>query len=177
MTQPDPHDPVTAELRTGEERTLELREEELVAHKELRELGEVLIRTEVDEVPSRLEVDALREEVEIEHEAVGEFVHERGQPWEEDGVLIVPVYEEQLVVSKRLVLKERLRIRRVRTTDRRLFEDTLRRERLVVEDPANTGMLHEQYPTTSEGTDTASEPREERQAPGFVEQFVRKVLE
>jgi hypothetical protein len=32
-------------------------------------------------------------------------------------VLIVPVYEQQLVVTQRLVLRERLRIRRVGTTE------------------------------------------------------------
>src|SRR4029450_9720514 len=71
----------------------------------------------------------------IDHDPVGQVVSERDQPWEEDGVLVMPVYEEQLVVTKRLVLKERLRVRRVATTDRQLFEETLRRERLVIEDP------------------------------------------
>ena len=185
MTNRDFDEAPTTELSAAEERTLELREEELVAHKELRELGEVVIRTQVDEVPGRLEVETLREEVEIEREAVGEFVNERGEPWEDDGVLVVPVYEEQLVVSKRLVLKERIRIRRVRTTDRRLFEETLRRERLVVED--ETGMVHERYATDSDASARGSEehtgrdPKERRhdddQPHGLVEQLVRKVLE
>jgi uncharacterized protein (TIGR02271 family) len=190
MTNLDPHERVTRELGTDAERTLELREEELVAHKQLQAVGEVIVRTEVDEVPGHLEIEALREEVEIQHEPVGEFVSERGAPWEEDGVLIVPVYEEQLVVSKRLVLKERIRIRRIRTMDRRLFEETLRRERLVVEDPAGTGMVHERYPTRSDDSDSTPEvvrddtheqPEEheqrEQHEPGLVEQFVRRVLE
>ena len=71
------------------ERTLELREEQLVAHKELRELGEVLIRTDFDDVPGRLEVDAYREEIVIEHEPVGQVVSERDEPWEEDGILVI----------------------------------------------------------------------------------------
>src|ERR1051325_9193313 len=99
------HEPVGAEL----EETLELREEQLVAHKELHEVGEVLVHTQIEVVPGRLEVDAYREEVEIEHEPVGQAVGERREPWEEEGALIVPVYEEQLVVTKRLILKERLR--------------------------------------------------------------------
>ena len=44
------------------------------AHKELRDLGEIQLRTEIDEVPGRLEVDAYREEVMVEHEAVGQVV-------------------------------------------------------------------------------------------------------
>jgi uncharacterized protein (TIGR02271 family) len=167
-------------------RIIELREEQLVARKELRELGEVEVRTEVDDVPGRLEVDAYREEVEIEHEPVGQVVSERGQSWEEDGVLIVPVYEEQLVVTKRLVLRERLRIRRVGTTERQLFEDTLRRERLVVDDPQHTGLVHEQYPTGEPGgehptdADAAEvQPKgtDEPSDGGFLGNLVRKALE
>lgn len=181
-----PSDAERYDLEADEGRTLELREEELVAHKELRDLGQVEVRTEVDDVPGRLEVDAYREEVEIEHEPVGQVVSERGQPSEEDGVLIVPVYEEQLVVTKRLVLRERLRIRRISTTERRLFEDTLRRERLVVDDPQHTGLVHEQYPTgelagerETEDPSAAGHSEEDEAQPegGVLRQLVRKALE
>jgi uncharacterized protein (TIGR02271 family) len=136
-----------------EERTIELREEELVPRKELREVGRVQVRTEVEEVPGRLEVEALREEVEVEHVPVGEVVTERVKPWEEDGVVIVPIYEEQLVVVKRLFLREHLRIRRVATTETRLFADTLRRDKVVVEDPDNTGLVHERFPKAAPGAE------------------------
>jgi uncharacterized protein (TIGR02271 family) len=167
------------------EQTLELREERLVARKELRELGDIEIRTEIDEVPGRLEVDALREEVEVEHETVGQVVSERDKPWEEDGVLVVPIYEEQLVVTKRLVLRERLRIRRVGVTERQLFQDTLRRERLVVEDPQHTGLVHERYPTGDAAEAEAEKSSEDAQAVeqgeqqehGLLEHLVRKALE
>jgi uncharacterized protein (TIGR02271 family) len=165
-----------------DELTLELREEQLVAHKELRELGDIEVRTEIDEVPGRLEVDAVREEVMVDHEPVGQVVSERDKPWEEDGVLVVPIYEEQLVVTKRLVLRERLRIRRVAVTERQLFQDTLRRERLVVEDPQDTGLVHERYPTDG-GTDDAAEAEqtdeggEQQQSGGLLEHLVRKALE
>jgi len=152
---------------------LELREEQLVAHKELRELGEIVVRTEVDDVPGHLEVDAYREEVFVEHEPVGQVVSERDKPWTEDNVLVVPVYEEQLVVTKRLVLRERIRIRRVATTERQLFEDTLRRERLLVEDPSDTGLVHEHYPTERSDEEVAETPRQG----GFLESVVRKALE
>lgn len=163
------------------ERTLELREEQLVAHKELRDLGEIEVRTEIDEVPGRLEVDAYREEVVIEHETVGQVVTERDKPWEEDDVLVIPIYEEQLVVTKRLVLRERMRIRRVGTTERQLYQDTLRRERLVVEDPQHTGLVREQYPggATDTRTDDENHDSSERAEAdsGFLGNLVRKALE
>lgn len=89
-----PNHPI--ELGPGEERVIELREEQLVANKQLRDLGEIIVRTEVDTAPARLEVDALREEVEVVHEPVGDAVSERHEAWEEDGVLIVPIYESSL---------------------------------------------------------------------------------
>jgi uncharacterized protein (TIGR02271 family) len=156
---------------------LELREAQLVAHKDLRDLGEIEVRTEVDQIPGRLEVDAYREEVAIEHETVGEVVSERREPWEEDDVLIIPVYEEQLVVSKRLVLRERIRVRRISTTERQLYQDTLRRERLVVEDPQHTGSVRENYPVGEvEGDDSDTSDRTEPGG-GFLRHLVRKALE
>src|SRR5205085_5635575 len=89
-------------LEAETETTLELREEQLIAHKDLRDLGVVEVRTEIDQIPGRLEVDAYREEVVVEHETLSEVVSERRTPWEENGVLIIPIYEEQLVVTKRL---------------------------------------------------------------------------
>ena len=86
----------------------------------------------------------------------------------------MPVYEEQLVVVKRLMLKERLRIRRVRTSETRLFQDTLRRERLVVDDPRNGGLVHEQFPS-GEQYDPASRygyrdaPNGDAEAAGYAE--------
>jgi uncharacterized protein (TIGR02271 family) len=151
---PPPY-PADWDARAGSdtERTIELREEQLIAHKELHELGEVEIRKVVEETPGRLEVDAFSEEVHVEHVPVGQTVSERKEPWQEGDVMVVPVYEEQLVVTKRLVLREELHIRRVRTTERQLYEDTLRRERLVVDDPANTGLVHERYPNEGGGAD------------------------
>jgi len=159
--EPDPAESTTEKL--------ELREEQLIAHTDRRHAGDVEVRTRIEEVPGRMEVDAMREEVIVEHEPVGEVVSERAQPWEEDDVLVVPIYEEQLVVSKRLVLRERIRVRRVRTTERHLFEDNLQRERLVVEDPNGTGAVHERYPVA---------PGESTEQPaGLLETLGRRVLE
>ena len=159
--------PVTDRELGPDERTIELREEQLVAHKELRDVGEVEIRTEVEEVPGRLEVEAYREEVEIEHVAVNRVVSERVDPWEENGVLIVPVYEEQLVVTKRLVLREQLRVRRFSTVEHQIFEDTLRRDRVVVDDPHDSGLVHERYPTDEDENLSSPEAHKESRR-GFL---------
>ena len=90
-------------------------------------------------------------------------------------MLVIPIYDEQLVVTKRLVLRERMRVRRIATTERQLYQDTLRRERLVVEDPQHTGLVREQYPVgSSEGS---SEPEPIEPEGGFLGNLVRKALE
>jgi uncharacterized protein (TIGR02271 family) len=170
--EPDTH-PLDAQ-------TLELREEELVPRKEPRE-SVVELRVAVEQVPGRLELDAYREEVIVEHVHVGQVVSEREEPREEGDALVIPIYEEQLVVTKRLVLRERMRIRRVATTERQLFEDTLRRERLVVNDPQRTGKIQEQYPIVESGdavTEQADDDRDaDRTDSGRVNQLVRKTTD
>jgi uncharacterized protein (TIGR02271 family) len=163
-----------------DEQTLELREEELLVHREMRDVGEAYIRTRVEEVPARLEVDAYAEEVEVERVPRGEAVSERSEPYQDGDVLVVPIYEEQLVVTKRLVLREQLRIRRVRTTQRQLFEDTLKKERADIDDPGNTGMVHERYPDHEpDGERRADEPERDeadREEGGLVN-LVRRALQ
>ena len=85
------------------------------------------------------------------------------------------------MVVKRLVLKEHLRVRRVASTERQLFEDTLRRDRLVIEDPNNTRLVHEQYPGADgehDGADGRHEGdrRAEHEEGGLLGQLVRKAL-
>jgi uncharacterized protein (TIGR02271 family) len=162
--------------------TLELREEQLVPHKELEESGRVRVRKETEEVPRRLEVDAYYEEVEVEHVPIGRVVKEQESAREEDGVYIVPIYEEQLVVVKRLVLKEEIHVRRQGATEKRLFEETVRRERLVIEDVDRTGRVREQYATEQpEGERVAGDtlPSEETRPGegGFLEKLGRKIVE
>jgi uncharacterized protein (TIGR02271 family) len=163
--------------------TLELREEQLVPRKELEEVGRVRIRKAVEDVPRRLELDAYYEEAEVEHVPIGRVVKEREAAREEDGVYIVPIYEEQLVVVKRLVLKEEIHIRHQGATETRLFEETVRRERLVIEDPDRTGRVREHYATEQpEGERVAGdavrgEGEESPEEGGLLEKLGRKVLE
>ena len=156
--------------------TLEVREEQLVARKELREIGNIEVRTAIDHVPGQVEVDAYREEVVVEHEPVGEVVPQREEPWEEaDGTRVFPIYEEQLVVSRRLVLRERVRVRRIETTERQIFSDTLLRERLVVDDPDNTGRVREI--DAGGETNKQDDKAEDGSESGFLDKLVQKALE
>ena len=64
-----------------------------------------------------------REGVEIERIPVGRVVEVMPGVREEGDLMIIPVVEEVLVTERRLVLKEEIHLRRVRTTDR--YQDTI----------------------------------------------------
>jgi uncharacterized protein (TIGR02271 family) len=51
----------------------------------------------------------------------------------EDGSISIPLFEEQLVVTKRLVVRERVIIRKVATIENQVIEADLRSERARIE--------------------------------------------
>lgn len=161
----------------GGEHTVELREERLRARKETRKAGEVVVRKETVDEPGRLEVDANREEVIVEHVPVGKVVSEKQDPWHEGDALVVPVYEEELVVVKRLVMREQIRIRRAATTEKRVFEDTLRKERLRVEDPDETGAVRERYAVEQDVATAGDASEREDESRNPLDRLARRILE
>ena len=171
-------EPVPGEVREVDRQTMPLREEELIAHKTMREVGVVRAHKKVEEFPGRLEVDALREEVAVDHVPVGREVSERKRPWQGGDDVVVPVYEEQMVLVKRLVLKEELHIHRVSTTERRVVEDTLRRERPVIDSP-DPSLVHERYQTGDRVRDerTGEEAEQKKEDDGLLGRLGRKLIE
>ncbi len=88
------------------------------------ETGHVTVHktvTERDEV-----VDALlkRQDIEVERVAIDRVVTEAPPVRQEGDTMIVPILEERLVVEKRLVLKEELHIRTIRSE--RAVQQTVR---------------------------------------------------
>jgi uncharacterized protein (TIGR02271 family) len=84
------------------------------------------VQTEVVDVP------LAEEEVAVERVPVNRFVS-AVQPVRQDGdVTVVPVYEEVLVVERRLMLKEEVRVRRQRRVRHERQEVELRTEDVQV---------------------------------------------
>jgi len=88
-----------------------LTEERLDVGKREVERGRVVVRTHVDMREELAAIDLRQDEVEVERVTVDRVVEASPGLREEDGVLIVPILEERLVLTKQLVLKEELRIR------------------------------------------------------------------
>jgi uncharacterized protein (TIGR02271 family) len=91
---------------------LTLVEEQLEISKREIERGSVLIRTHVAERDETATVELQHQDVDVERVPVGREVTSMPSIREEDGVLIVPIVDEELVVGTRLILREELRISR-----------------------------------------------------------------
>lgn len=106
--------------------------EDLVVEKRPVTTGGVRVEKYVDERIEKIDMPLAREEVDIERILIGEVVERRPETRKEGDVLIIPIVEEELVITKRLVLKEELRLTRRRTVRRSADEVTLRKERAEV---------------------------------------------
>lgn len=108
-------------------------EEELRVGKRVVETGRVRIHKTVHEHEEVVDEPLMREEYDVERVPIDEFVDGPVGPRHEGETLIVPVLEEVLVVEKRLVVREELRITRKRTEERRPQRVKLLSEEVSVE--------------------------------------------
>ena len=97
------------------------------------EKGRVRIVKTVQEREEVVDVPLMEEEVEVNHVPVNRLVDHTEAVRHEGDTMIVPVYEEVLVVRKRLMLKEELHITRRRREVNRPQTLTVHREEVEVE--------------------------------------------
>jgi uncharacterized protein (TIGR02271 family) len=118
--------------RPDDETKLQLFAEELSVAKETLETGRVRISTHTKEREAVVDQDLARERVEIETIPLGVQIETVPEVRQEGDTTIIPVVEEQLVVKRRLMLKEEVRITRVRSTERHQQEIKLRYQEATV---------------------------------------------
>jgi uncharacterized protein (TIGR02271 family) len=107
--------------------------ETVVWHPQTVETGRVRIAKHVTTRTEEVDEPLVEETVEIERIPVDRPVEGPLPARYEGDTLIVPILEERLVVEKRLVLKEELRITKRRTETRRPRPVSLRREEVTIE--------------------------------------------
>jgi uncharacterized protein (TIGR02271 family) len=117
---------------TAGDATLRLLAEELAVAKEKVETGRVRISTRTHEHEALVDENLARERVEIETVPVGLRIDAVPEVRQEGDTTIIPVVEEILVVERRLILKEEIRIKRVRTIERHQEKVMVRRQEAVV---------------------------------------------
>ena len=91
------------------------------------------VRTEREQV----RVPKRREEIDIER-APGNGREASEAEIGEDAEVVVQVFEEEVVVSKRTVLKEEIRLRKKVVEDEEIVEVDLRKEEVDIEDQTTT---------------------------------------
>jgi uncharacterized protein (TIGR02271 family) len=115
--------------------------EELRVGKRTVETGVVRVRKLVREHEELVEPTVMREEVQVERVPVGRVVDAIPEPRHEGDTLVIPVLEEVLVVEKRVMLKEEVRVTWRTVEERSPQRVVLRSEEIVVErdNPTATG--------------------------------------
>jgi uncharacterized protein (TIGR02271 family) len=120
------------DLRDEDELRVQRTEEELTAGTREREAGSVNVRKQVRTEREQLRVPKRREEVHVERVPV----EGREAPEAEigDDEVVMPVTEEEVVVEKRPVVKEEIRVRKDVVQDEEVVEEDVRREEVDVDD-------------------------------------------
>ena len=106
-------------------------EEELRAGTREREAGALRVRKRVRTDREQIEVPTRHEEVSVERVPASGAATEAEIGEDE---VVVPVTEEEVVVDKRAVAKEEVRIRKDVVEDTETVEEDVRREEVEVED-------------------------------------------
>ena len=119
------------DLRDQDELRVQRSEEELRAGVREREAGKVNVRKRVRTERERMAVPRRREQVNVERVPVNEPTS--GAEIGEDEV-VIPVVEEEIVVQKRAVVREEIRVRKDVVEDEEVVEADLRKEEVEVED-------------------------------------------
>jgi uncharacterized protein (TIGR02271 family) len=108
--------------------------EEIGIEKVARESGHVRIHKTVVTEEKRFSVPVTREEVVIEHVAIGRDAALTGDDAFQEDTVDVPLYEEEVRVSKRPILEEEVVVRTVAHSEDREGTATLRHEEAEIED-------------------------------------------
>jgi uncharacterized protein (TIGR02271 family) len=124
------------DLEDEDELRVQRSEEELVAGTREREAGSMRIKKRVRTDRERIEVPTRHEEVTVARVPVeGEATE--AQIGEDE--VSVPVTEEEVVLDKRAVAKEEVRVRKEAVEDTEIVEEDVRREEVDVEDATERG--------------------------------------
>jgi uncharacterized protein (TIGR02271 family) len=87
-------------------------QEEITVDKRVIETGRVRISKRISEHEELVDVPLLQEEVTVERVPINLFVEAQPPVRQEGDTLIIPVVQEQVIVQKKLLLVEELRVRK-----------------------------------------------------------------
>jgi uncharacterized protein (TIGR02271 family) len=121
-----------ADLNNEQTLVVPVTEEKVTVEKRVVEKGRIQIHKTVHEHTELIDQPLHTEQVEIERVAINRVINEPVSIRHEGDTTIIPLLEEMLVVEKRLVLREEVHIKKLRTTVHDPQEVTLRQERVEI---------------------------------------------
>ena len=121
----DPKQPVKPEA-------IPVIEEQVHIDKHLVEKGKLRITKQVKEEDTTVEVTEMQEEIQVEHVPINRYVSSSPEVRHEGDTMIIPVVREEVIVEKRLMLVEEVRVTTHRKETRRPVQLTLRKEEISV---------------------------------------------
>lgn len=120
-------------VTTGEQIVVPVVAEELSVSKRTVEQGMVRITKTVTEHVGTVDLPLMEEQTQVERVAVNRIIETAPPVRYEGDVMIVSLVEEVVVVEKRLMLREELRISKRQVETRKPQQVTLRREEATIE--------------------------------------------
>lgn len=133
--------------QTREELVVPLYAEDVIVERRKVTKETVRVSTETRIREHLIDEQVTHERVEVERVPIGRYVDAIPPVREEGDLTIMPVVEEVVVVERRLLLREEVHIRRVRTTEQHVETVQLReQEAVITRIPAETSTPHAAEP-------------------------------
>ena len=142
--------------KTGET-VIPLLAEEVAIAKQVVETGRVQVSRVTHAREQLIDELLAHETVEIDRTPIGQPVDTIPAVREEGDTVVIPIVEEVLVVERRLLLKEEVRVRRVHSTERHQESVILRHHEAVVT------RLPVEAPAAGEGPDASTKSQQSKQ--------------
>ena len=131
--------------------------EEVSVGKRVVETGRVQVTRVTHEREQLIDELLAHETVEIDRTPIGRQIDAMPAVRNEGDTVVIPIVEEVLVIERRLLLKEEVRVRRVRSMERHQESVTLRHHEAVVT------RLPVEAPAAGEGPDASTKSQQSKQ--------------
>ena len=166
-------EPGREDLHDEEELRVQRTEEELKAGTREREAGEVGVRKRVRTEREQQTVPTRHEEVSVERVPVEEG-REASEAEIGDDEVSMPVTEDEVVVEKRPVVKEEVRVRKDVVEDEEVVEEDVRREEIDIEDQTQRRREEGETAQTDQSERRAGAEGSEEEE-GFIDKAKKKL--
>jgi uncharacterized protein (TIGR02271 family) len=121
-------------MQTGTTTTIPVVEEKIRIDKEVVETGAVYVRKEVQEKQVNIEATLVQDDIHVERVPINQPVQNVPAAVRYEGdTMIVSVVQEELVIQKRLILVEEIRITKQKIENEKTHPVNIRKERVFID--------------------------------------------